>query len=85
MPDGMIPDHIEPGRSPDGVVVQVWVDGVCIVEQHIHMLSDDGIVDMMAESAAELTDAERGRRLTLVGYDGDTGDRMMLAEMTGDA
>jgi hypothetical protein len=72
-----IPDRIEPGRKPGGVVIVVyrWTDGAVLTESLLDNLAD---VEAIAETDAEAAFATPA--VVLVGYDGDSG-RALLPPM----
>lgn len=80
-----IAPFITPGTCPFGVVVRIVDDhGTILSEQHIEVGTDTAILDLLAGAAADATNraADENPELagvTVVGYDGDSGELMMTA------
>lgn len=72
----MIPERVEPGLAPDGVVVVIF--DLADAEITRSVVTPDRMVDLdwMAEDSGEEVNRRGGGRL--VAYDGDTGERMLV-------
>jgi hypothetical protein len=76
-----IPDRIDAGACPDGVVVRHYnAAGELLAERHLTSYAG---LDALADEDAEFVTAVTDQYIS-VGYDGDTGERMTGMLVVGD-